>query len=228
MISIIIPVFNRGKEIGKCLASILVQTYKNYEVIIIDDGSTDNSEEIISQYKEEFGIALTVHTQKNQGPQIARNNGAKFSRGEFLLFCDADIIMQPTMLEKMLEALRQKPEAVYAYSNFIWVKKKFKLQEFSTEKLRTMPYIHTCSLLKKEYFPGFDVNIKRLQDWDLWLTILEQGHGGVWIDEFLFRKQSGATMSSWLPSIFYKIFPFLPSVKKYKQAVKIIKDKHKI
>lgn len=228
MISIIIPAYNRGKEIGLCFDSILDQTYKNFEVITVNDGSTDDTSVVINSYKEKFGHTLSTHDQKNQGPQVARNTGAKYAHGEFIIFCDGDVIMQATMLEKMLTALNDNPEAAYAYSNFIWVKKKFKLQEFNIEKLKTMPYIHTCSLIRKEYFPGFDPEIKRFQDWDLWLTILEQGHGGVWIDEFLFRKQSGATMSSWLPSFAYKLFPFLPKVRKYKKTMQIIKTKHNL
>ena len=111
MISIIIPVYNRGKQIGACLESILNQSYKNYEVIIINDGSTDNTREVIDSYRERFGINLSLHDQSNQGPQVARNQGAKYSHGEFLLFCDGDIILNSRMLEKMHNALKSNPEA---------------------------------------------------------------------------------------------------------------------
>ena len=228
MISIVIPAYNRGKEIGKCLESILNQTYKNYEVITVNDGSTDNTAEVINSYREEFGHTLSTHDQENLGPQIARNTGAKYAHGEFIIFCDGDVVMEPAMLEKMLNKLNENPKAAYTFSNFIWVKKKFKLEKFNIEKLKTMPYIHTSSLIRREHFPGFDPEIKKFRDWDLWLTILEHGHGGVWIDEFLFRKQSGATMSSWLPSFAYKLLPFLPKVRKYKKAMQIIKTKHSL
>ena len=91
-----------------------------------------------------------------------------------------------------------------------------------------MPYIHTMSLIRANDFPkhGWDENIKKLQDWDLWLTMSSQGKKGIFIDKFLFKIYPGGTMSSWIPSIFYKIFPFLPKVKKYNRAVKAIKDKH--
>jgi len=226
MISIIIPIYNRGHQLGRCLESILNQTYKNYEVIIVNDGSTDNSAEVINSYRERFGINLNVYEQKKQGAQAARNYGAKHAHGELLLFCDADVIMAPSMLKIMHDTISREKQAAYVYSNFIWVKKKFRLEKFSSEKLKTMPYIHTCSLIRKEYFPGFDLNIKKFQDWDLWLTILEKGGEGVWIDQYLFRKQSGGTMSSWLPSFAYKLLPFLPAVKRYHEAKAIIINKH--
>ena len=88
--------------------------------------------------------------------------------------------------------------------------------------------MHSASFIRREHFSsvGWDESIKKLQDWDLWLTMLEQGHTGIWIGQILFKAQTGGTMSSWLPSFAYKLFPFLPSVKKYKKAVKIIKKKH--
>lgn len=222
------PVYNRAHQIKKCLDSILEQSYSHYEIILVNDGSTDNLKSVLEDYKPKFRFKLEIINQANAGATAARNRGARHARGEFVLFCDADIIMKHDMLQEMRNALRAHPEASYTYSSFIWVKKKFICGEFDENRLKQMPYIHTTSLIRRNDFPGFDENIKRLQDWDLWLTMLEQGHTGVWIDEVLFRKQSGGTMSSWLPSIAYKILPFLPQVKKYKKAVKIIKEKHNL
>ncbi|MCK4554003.1 glycosyltransferase family 2 protein [Candidatus Parcubacteria bacterium] len=228
MISIIIPVYNQAKKLAQCLDSIAKQSYDNYEIIIVNDGSTDNIEEIIEKYKLIFGVKLFIIKQRNQGSNPARNRGEQEAKGEYLLFCDADIIMQPEMLKIMLATVKNHLEASYAYSSFKYGAKTFELWPFSADKLKQMPYIHTTSLICKEHFPGFDENIKRLQDWDLWLTMLERKHTGIWIDQILFKVQTGGTMSSWLPSFVYKLLPFLPSVKKYNKAVKIIKAKHKI
>jgi hypothetical protein len=102
--------------------------------------------------------------------------------------------------------------------------------EFSAEKLTKMPYIHTMALIKRKDFPatGWDESIKKLQDWDLWLTMLEQGKIGYWVHQVLFTVAPGGIYSSWLPSAAYKLLPFLPAVKKYQAAVKIIKTKHGI
>lgn len=228
MISIIIPVYNRAHQIGECLNSISNQTLKDYELIIVNDGSTDNIREVVRPYKQVFGNKIKFFNQENKGPNPARNAGAKFAKGEFIIFCDADVIMEKDMLELMMNELDKNPDIGYVYSSFILNRKKFKLWPFDEEKLKQMPYIHTTSLIRKKYFPGFDENIKKFQDWDLWLIMLRKGRKGKWIDKFLFRKQSSATMSSWLPSFAYKLLPFLPQVKKYKEAMEIIKIKHNL
>ncbi|MFH1662065.1 MAG: glycosyltransferase family A protein, partial [Candidatus Falkowbacteria bacterium] len=189
MISIIIPIYNQADKLPKCLDSILAQTYKDFEIIVVDDGSTDNLEPIIKKYKYIF--------QENQGASSARNRGVKEAKGDFLLFCDADIVMKPDMLNEMMNALKNNPSASYAYSSFLWGRKLFKLEKFSAEKLKKIPYIHTTSLIRREHFPknGWDESIKKLQDWDLWLTMLENGRTGVFINKVLFKVQTGGTMS---------------------------------
>jgi glycosyltransferase involved in cell wall biosynthesis len=247
MISIVIPVYNQATQLAKCLDSILAQSIipsqtailhdpaEKYvlEVIIVDDGSTDNVNYIAHIYKRKFlerEINLTiVNHEQNLGPQAARNRGAASSVGDFLLFCDADAVLRFDMLEKMLSALKYNPDASYAYSSFKWGPKLFKLWPFDAEKLKQMPYIHTTSLIRKAHFPGFDENIKRLQDWDLWLTMLSQGHTGVWINEILYTiSAEGSTMSKWLPAFIYKLLPFLKTVRQYNQAVSAIKNKHQL
>ncbi|MEA3463634.1 MAG: glycosyltransferase family A protein [Patescibacteria group bacterium] len=231
MISIIIPVYNQAKKLSQCLDSILRQTYSNYEIIIVNDGSTDNIEKVMQQQITTFGNKLSIIGQGNKGAPSARNKGFSKSQGEYILFCDADAILKPQALEVMFKTLQGNPKASYAYSSFLWGRKLFRLWPFNAKKLKTMPYIHSTSLIRREHFPAvsWDESIKKLQDWDLWLTMLEQGHIGIWINQVLFTISGGGyTMSSWLPSFTYKLLPFLPSVKKYNKAVEIIKEKHKI
>lgn len=197
------------------------------ELIIVNDGSTDNVESVIKKYENKFDNFLFIN-QENKGSNPARNRGFKESKGEYVIFCDADIEMKSEMLEAMFGALESDKDASYAYSSFKYGWKSFKLWPFDAEKLKTMPYIHTTSMIRRETFPGFDENIKRLQDWDLWLTMLERGYVGVWINKILFKVQSGGTISNWLPSFAYKTFPFLKGVKKYKDAEEIIREKHGI
>jgi len=230
MISIIIPVHNQADKIGACLESILKQTYKEWELIIVDDGSTDNLDQAIDKWSNNFfGKRLEVFSKANEGSNPTRNFGFNKSSGDYVIFCDADIIMEPNMLERMFYVLKANPEAGFVYSSFYYGKKLFRLFPYNETRLRSMPFIHTSSLIRREDFPGFDNETKRLQDWDLWLTMLEQGKRGVFINEVLFTAQLGnGHFSQWLPSVAYKMLPFLSSVKKYKLAVQKIKEKHNL
>lgn len=230
MISIIIPVYNQADKILKTLKSLAGQTYQDFEVIIINDGSRDNVEAIFSKYYA--GLKSDRHylffNQENQGAPAARNRGEREAQGEYLFFCDADAVLAPDALATMLQALLDNPDASYVYSSFRWGKKLFKLGPFDPDKLKKMPYIHTMSLIRRGDFPkgGWDEGIKKLQDWDLWLTMLEQGKVGLWIPKVLFTVAPGGTISSWLPAFAYRLLPFLPSVRRYNRALKIIKEKH--
>ena len=220
-VSVIIPVYNHASTIARCLASVFEQKMEELEVIIVDDGSTDNLAEILKPWQDK----IRVICQDNHGAPSARNVGFRESHGEFLLFCDADIVLKTNAIHKMLGALIGRPKAAYAYSSFKLGFKKFRLWPFSAERLKKMPYIHSTSLVRREFFPGFDESLKKFQDWDLWLTILEHGGTGVWLDEVLFEINPGGTMSRWLPKFLYG-FNFLRPVRRYHQAEKIIKEKH--
>ena len=230
MISLIIPVYNQAAKLIKTLSSIADQSYLDYEVIIVNDGSTDDVETLFAQYFKKLTTnpRYIFINQSNQGAPAARNRGAQEAHGDYLFFCDADAILKNDALETMLAVLVSHPEVSYVYPSFYWGRKLFKVGEFSADKLKVGPSIHTMALIRRVDFPqlGWDESIKKLQDWDLWLTMLEQGKVGLWINQVLFTVTPGGTISSWLPSAAYKLCPFLPSVKKYRQAVKIIQEKH--
>lgn len=102
MVSIIVPVYNAQESLETCVKSILMQSYKNYEIILIDDGSTDNSLSICESLKKKSD-KITVLSQNNSGVSAARNNGIKKSKGEYLLFIDADDVVEKTMLETLMK-----------------------------------------------------------------------------------------------------------------------------
>ena len=227
-VSIVIPTYQHAGEIPLCLESIFEQTFTDYEVIVVNDGSTDGTREVLAPYL----ARIDYIEQENRGGNSARNRGFDQAKGDYILFCDADVIMRPDMLEKMLVALKSHPEASYAYSSFKFGWKKFRLWPFSGDKLRRMNYIHTTSLIRREHFPRFDEKISRLQDWDLWLTMLERGHVGFWIPEYLFQclpHQGG--ISLWVPKIF-NVIPWrklgirMKNLEKLEEARRIMKEKH--
>ena len=229
-ISVIIPCYQHAGTIRRCLESVFGQTRAELEVIVVDDGSTDRLEAAIAPFRSR----LTFIRQENRGGPATRNRGFAASTGERVIFCDADIVLRRDALEKMLQALEAHPEAAYAYASFKFGWKKFRLWPFDAARLKRMNYIHTTSLIRRERFPGFDESLKRFQDWDLWLTMMERGAIGVRIPETLFTvKPRKGGISEWLPSFVYrlpwKLFGFKPRpVARYEDAAGIVRRKHGI
>lgn len=229
MISIIIPIHNNAKTLPKCLPSIFAQTVKPAEIIFVDDGSKDYSLEILKKIIDEKNpdVKTKIVRQVNKGAPAARNRGFDESSGKFVLFLDADVIMKPEMLEKMLKALKNNPGCSYAYSSFKLGQHKMKAQKFDAQKLKKINYISTMSLIEREHFPRFDESLKKFQDWDLWLTMLEKDHTGVATKEILFKAiPNKKGMSRWLPKFAYKLPWKFGVVKEYDKRREIIKKKH--
>ncbi len=226
LVSIIIPVFNHGRELNRCLDSCAAQTYHDTEIIVVDDGS----EIPVTLPTSLIGDAPcgVLLRQENKGAPAARNRGFEASHGEYVIFCDADVVMKSTMLATLVTALAQHTHAVFAYSSFKFGFKTFSCGPFNAHRLMQGNYIHTTALMRRSAFPGFDPSLKRFQDWDLWLTIAETGNSGIFVNEVLFDVSPRASgMSRWLPSWAYHI-PWLPAVKKFRAAENIIKKKHGI
>ncbi len=222
MIDLIIPVYNQAQQLGQCLASIQTQTLPAARVIVVDDGSTDDVAAAIQPFRNR--LPITLQRQPNRGAAAARNAGAGESSAPLIVFCDADVVLRTEFLAKLHAALDHST-ASFAYSSFRFGKKNFSSFPFDLQRLRRMPYIHTTALIRREHFPGFDETLQRLQDWDLWLTMAEQGRTGVWVPEVLFTVQTGGTMSEWFPKILYRL-PWLPMVRRYNDALAVIKRKH--
>jgi len=223
MISVIIPAYNDVRHLEKCLASIFAQSFKDLEIIVVDDGSAETAAKKIS----EIAVGIRVAHFPHIGAAGARNSGFKISSGEFIFFCDADVELKSGCLEKMREALGAHPEAAYAYSDYQLGWKKMPARAFDAKALKKCNYISTMSLIRRADFYGFDESLKRFQDWDLWLTMLERGKAGIYIPEVLFKARSGRTgISKWRPSFWYKLFPWSSSVKAYNKAREIILKKH--
>lgn len=231
-ISVIIPTYQHADTIRACLNSLFSQTRNPKEIIVVNDGSTDGTSEVLAAFSDR----VKVITQRNMGSNQARNAGFQASTSPLVIFCDADVIMRPEMLDKMANALDNNPAASFAYSGFKFGWKQFKSFPFSTKRLQEMNFIHTTSLMRREHFPGFDPRIKRFQDWDVWLTMLDEGHVGTFINEQLFKvltDQHRISISKWRPSFLYRIpwrrFGWKPeSIKGYDNAKEIVIKKHRL
>lgn len=104
MVSVVLSVYNVEEYLEDCIKSLLAQTYQDYEVIIINDGSTDNSEQICKKYEKNKNIF--VYSKKNEGLGYARNSGLSHVRGEYVLFLDSDDLFKPTLIENLVKNLR--------------------------------------------------------------------------------------------------------------------------
>jgi|SRR3989339_44386 len=233
MISVVIPVYNRIRALKMALDSVLAQTYKEIEIIIVDDGSDEENVEYGM-----LNVGVKLIKQKHAGAPAARNRGLAEAKGEYVIFWDSDVIARPGMLERLKKQLDLHPEASFAYCSHMsyvigHMSKKISACDFNITRLKKNNYIHSTTLIRRSDAIGWDESIKRFQDWDLWLTMAEQGKNGVWVDEYLFTVLGGGTISKWLPSFAYKApFKWLPFVSKlvreYNKAKEIILNKHKL
>jgi len=206
LISIIIPTYNCGKYFPDLISSIYNQTYKHFEIIIVNDGSTDDTENILKELYADGYKFKVINCNKHTNANIAREKGYEKSKGDYLLFSDADSEWDPQMLEKMAGVLKDNPKISYAYSDY---KRKgiindtFKTINFNASYLKKSNYISMMSLIRKKDFPGLDPYIQRAQDWDLWLTMLENNKIGKHIPEPLFMAHvrdnsiTGGSVISW-------------------------------
>lgn len=120
LISIIVAVYNVEQYLAECIDSILAQTYTNYELILVDDGSTDRSGEMCDEYSKKDSRIIVIH-QKNGGISNVRNNGIRKSKGEYICFIDADDFVSPMYLQSLYETAIQNDANIVAceFYNFI-------------------------------------------------------------------------------------------------------------
>lgn len=180
-IGVVVPAYNAARTVSTTLAAIRRQIGVSTDVVVVDDGSSDHT----ASLAEAAGIRVV--RQRNRGAPAARNRGARESQGLFLFFCDADVVLTPFALRELLRGLLTHPEAAFSYSSFRFGIRTHRCGPFDSGRLRRFNYISTMSLIRREHFPGFDEGLPRLQDWDLWLTMLSAGDTGIWVPRYLFR-----------------------------------------
>ena len=116
LVSINLCCYNSEKYLRETLQSIAAQTYKNWELVIVNDGSSDSTESIISEFRDQ-GYPVVYHYQQNRGLQYSRNKAIELSRGDYLAFFDHDDVLMPEMLERQLAAFDE--DTIVVYGNFI-------------------------------------------------------------------------------------------------------------
>lgn len=189
-VSIVIPNYNCYQYIKEAIESVKAQTYKDWEIIIIDDGSTDVSFEKLKKLEEE---KIKVFSQENQGPAVARNEAIKLSNGKYILPLDADDKIAPTYLEKAIPILEENPDVGIVYckaEKFGRVNGYWDLPEFSEELMAIDNIIFCTAFFRKEDWEkvgGFPTFAKLgMEDYAFWLKLLSLGRKVVQINEILF------------------------------------------
>lgn len=117
----------------------------------------------------------------------ARNRGGDLVRTEFVLFSDDDIAWKPDAIRTMMQCLERNPDASYCYGAYEMAGRTQCNRHFCADALRRQNYISTMSIIRTADFPGFDESLQRLQDWDLWLTLLDRGKVGVYCEKVIFE-----------------------------------------
>lgn len=182
LISVIIPVYNGEKTIQATLESVLQQTFPDFELIIINDGSTDQTLARIAQYDDP---RLSIYTNIRQGAAVSRNQGFQHSTGEYIAFLDADDLWTVDKLEAQLKALKDHPENTVAYSwtdyidvagNKLYSGSYLALNGDIYSNLLVRNFLENGSnpMIKRQAFidiGGFDESLEGGQDWDLYLRL---------------------------------------------------------
>lgn len=202
LISIIIPYFNCEKYIIQTLESIEAQTYQNYEVILVNDGSSTASTAYIEDLVKEKPY-ITYLDQDNKGVSAARNIGSANSQGEFLLFLDAGNKIHSEFLQKTVDVFLQNPQykIVYTKAEFFETQAgEWQLPEYTNYRdLLLSNTIDILALIKRddfEYLDGFDESLKMYEDWDFWIRLLKNNGEVFRIDEILFSYRKRTDQSS--------------------------------
>jgi glycosyltransferase involved in cell wall biosynthesis len=191
-VSVIVPCYNDGIYLKECLDSVLNQTFSDWECIVIDNGSTDNTKEIASYFVQKDKRFIYQY-QSNKGVSSARNNGIKNSRGKYIFPLDADDKIVETYLQKAVMVLDENTQIKIVYCDaelFGNSSGKWKLPEFSVKQMLTENIIFCSALYRRSDYDktsGYNESMETgFEDWDFWLSLLNKDSDVFKIPEILF------------------------------------------
>ncbi|MGD9346182.1 MAG: glycosyltransferase [Candidatus Aminicenantes bacterium] len=206
-ISVVIPVYNNERTIHETVDSVLNQTFSDFELLVVDDGSQDTTIDILNAIQDP---RLKIFARSHAGVSASRNYGIAHAHGDFIAFLDADDLWTPDKLEAQLKALEQNPQAAVAYSwtDFIDESGDFLHPGLHTtadgdvyDKLLTLNFIESGSnfMVRREALDdvgGFDSSIDGFEDWDMGLRLAERHHFVVvQIPQILYRRSTTSSSS---------------------------------
>ena len=183
LISVVIPVFNREKMIEKTLQSVINQTFEDFEIIVVDDGSYDGTREILDRLSNSYPQKMLLIKQRNEGVSSARNAGIAGARGRYIAFCDSDDLWITTKLEEQIKVMQEKKWDVCQVEE-VWIRNGKRVNSMKKHQKPSgdvfIPSLELClvspsaTMLKKEVLNDvglFDETLQACEDYDLWLRI---------------------------------------------------------
>lgn len=197
-VTVVIPCYNQGAYIDEAVDSVLSQTFSDYEIIIVNDGSTDEATNTkLASYAKPNTRVLTT---ENQGPSMARNAGISAASGEYILPLDADDKISPDFIEKAVKVLDSQPEIgiVCSLVKFFGAKcGRFFVPDFSEKDMLLSNHICATAMFRKADWAevgGYNANMTfGWEDWDFWLSLIELGKKMYRIPEVLFYYRIKST-----------------------------------
>jgi len=187
LISVIIPTYNRANLLSRAIKSVLNQIFKDFEIIVIDDCSIDNTEEVIKKFQEQDKRIRYIRHEKNKEAAMTRNTGIKVAKGEYIAFLDSDDEWLPEKLEKQFALFRKNEKLGFVSCNALIIDEKSKegrkyiMPRYKNilEKLLESNFIDSTSsvVIRKDVLNEvgyFDEKIKIGEDWDMWIRIAQK------------------------------------------------------
>jgi len=180
LISVIIPTYNRAWAIKEAIDSVLAQEYNRFEIIVVDDGSTDDTQHILEAYTKD----ITIIHQRNKGVSAARNRGVDFASGQWIAFLDSDDLWLPEKLAVQVEFFNTRPDALICQTEEIWIRNGVRVNPGRRHQKPSgmifEPSLELCLvspsavMIRRELFGEvglFDESLPACEDYDLWLRV---------------------------------------------------------
>jgi glycosyltransferase involved in cell wall biosynthesis len=202
-ISVVVPCYKQAEFLDECIISVIKQTFQNWECIIIDDGSPDNTEEVSKEWCKKDS-RIKYYKKINEGLSKARNYGIGLAAGKYILPLDADDKIGKQYMELALPLFEENDNVKIVYCRaelFGSMRGEWRLLKYSFKKLLTINMIFCSAFFPKiewERIGGYDINMKEgLEDWEFWINMLSNGGEVKKIDsvQFFYRKKQ-VSMSS--------------------------------
>ena len=176
-VSVIVPSYNLGKYLPETLESVIAQTFTDWECIIVENGSTDGSKDIVGAFARKDGRFVPLFLQENVGVAAARNRGLDLAKGEYILFLDSDDIISKTYMTQAVLALDADPTltVVYGKAQRFGSETSWDLPQFSMDTMLSRNCLYISCFFRKADAVPFDPEFKTgFEDWDFWLSVLER------------------------------------------------------